>query len=221
VIWNGISAPQPEVPEEIRQLAASARGPIIGSISTLIPQKGLEYLLQAAQLLQSRGHAFTLLIAGEGRLRAALEEQSRSLGLQERVRFLGWVPEASRGILPVCDIFVQSSLWEAMSVVVLEAMAAGKAVVATSVGENVHVLDQERTGLLVQPRDPAALAGALARLLTDATLRAQLGQAAAVRYADEFTVEHMISRHQDLYERLIARRSKPNAHVGHSAGSPL
>jgi glycosyltransferase involved in cell wall biosynthesis len=205
VIWNGTDAPQPALAPEVAALLPKDGTPVIGSISTLIPQKGLDDLLQAAALLRDRGRKFLLLLAGQGTLRASLEERAAQLNLQDHVKFLGWVNDASARALPACDIFVQSSHWEAMSVVVLEAMAQAKPVVATTVGENTRVLTNEQDGLLVPPRSPAALADALARVIEDAALRRRLGDAAQRRYRESCTISSMVRHHEQLYARLLGR----------------
>jgi glycosyltransferase involved in cell wall biosynthesis len=203
VIWNGTDAPTPDLaPEVVAQLPRDGT-PVIGSISTLIPQKGLPDLLEAAALLRQRGKRFLLIVAGEGKLRRELEAQAHSLGLDDHVRFLGWVSAASRRALPACDIFVQSSHWEAMSVVVLEAMAGAKPMVITSVGENARVVINEQSGLVVAPKSPPALADALARLLDNVELRNKLGAAAQQRFADLFTVQQMVHNYEHLYAQLI------------------
>jgi glycosyltransferase involved in cell wall biosynthesis len=148
-----------------------------------------------------------MMIAGEGKLRRELEAQAHSLGLQDHVRFLGWVSAASRRALPACDIFVQSSLWEAMSVVVLEAMAGAKPMVITAVGENPRVVVNEQTGLVVPARAPQALADGLARLLDDPDLRHKLGAAAQQRFGELFTVREMVNNYAKLYAQLINGRS--------------
>lgn len=207
VIWNGTEAPTPQVaPEVLAQLPQDGT-PIIGSISTLIPQKGLPDLLQAAALLRQRGHRFMLMLAGEGKLRGTLEAQIQQLDLQDCVRLLGWVSAASSRALPACDIFVQSSHWEAMSVVVLEAMAAGRPMVITSVGENARVVEHGHSGLVVPPRDPQALADGLEQLLRSPELAAKLGTAAQQRFASLFTVQQMIRNHESLYAELIRGRA--------------
>jgi glycosyltransferase involved in cell wall biosynthesis len=144
-----------------------------------------------------------MILAGEGRLRRELEAQAHSLGLQDHVRFLGWVSAASRRALPACDIFVQSSHWEAMSVVVLEAMAGAKPMVITAVGENPRVVINEQSGLVVPARSPQALADALGRLLDDHDLRHKLGAAAQQRFGELFTVQQMVHNYEKLYAQLI------------------
>lgn len=203
VIWNGVDDPSPPT-ERLPLLADLAPGvPIIASISTMIRQKGLEHLLEAAALLRQSGDSFVLLVTGDGVLRTELVDRAAGLGLAEHVRFLGWVPDAARQVLPACDIFVQSSLWEAMSLVVLEAMAAGKPTVVTSVGENPHVVVSGETGLVVPPADPAALAEALRALLRDPGRRAALGRDARRRYEQRFRVEHMVAQYQRLYLEIL------------------
>jgi glycosyltransferase involved in cell wall biosynthesis len=207
VIWNGTDAPTPHIAPEIAALLPTDGTPVIGSISTLIPQKGLEDLLQAAALLKQKRKRFMLLLAGQGTLRVALEERANLLGLNDCVKFLGWVNDASARALPACDIFVQSSHWEAMSVVVLEAMAGAKPVVATTVGENSRVLIDNEDGLLVPPRAPGALADALARVIDDPALRKRLGEAAQRKYRESLTIDRMVQKHQQLYAELLGRPS--------------
>jgi glycosyltransferase involved in cell wall biosynthesis len=208
VLWNGVddhfNSAGRAAAEEFAHLKTPGI-PLIGSISTLIPQKGLEHLLEAASLLKQSGEEFQLVIAGHGVLKESLEAQARNLGLADHVKFLGWVSEASRKLLPICDIFVQSSLWEAMSIVVLEAMAAAKPMVVTSVGENPHVVLHESTGLTVSPGDPRALADSLRRLLRDERLRENLGGGARRRYEEHFTNQHMVRAHESLYSELVNR----------------
>ncbi len=199
VLWNGVGDPGDLVP-----VTTPPATPTIVSVSTLTAQKGLEHLLDAAKLLRDGGENFRLEILGGGPLRDSLLARTRAHGLEDHVSFRGWVPQASTHALPTADIFVQSSLWEAMSVVVLEAMAAGKAMVVTRVGENPHVVNEDN-GLLVPPGDAPALASALRRLLRDATLRARLGAAARAHYLRNFTTRHMTAGYEALYLGLAQR----------------
>ena len=205
VIWNGVDDPTLRDQSERLSEIAPPDVPVIASVSTLIPQKGLEFLLRAAALLRGSGDRFMLLIAGDGGLRDDLHALAGQLGLNDCVRFLGWVPQASDRVLPACDIFVQSSRWEAMSVVVLEAMAAGKPMVVTQVGENPHVVVDGETGLTVPPGDPQALAIGLRTLLRDAGMRQRMGHAARRRYEARFTTRNMINTYESLYRELVGK----------------
>jgi L-malate glycosyltransferase len=122
------------------------------------------------------------------------------------VRFLGAVPRAAR-LLPHFDVFVLSSVWEGMSNGLLEAMAAGRPVVATRVGGNPEVIVDGESGLLVPPRDPQALADAVLRLLRDPELARRMGAAASRRVEAEFTLPRMVHRLECLYDELLAQRA--------------
>lgn len=202
-IWNGVDA---TCSEPDRQTVESRDDtPLVGSVSAFFPQKGLPTLLEAASLVHRKGIRFRLQLVGDGPIRPALEAQVSRLGLGTVVEFRGWVPNASASVLPAFDIFVQSSHWEAMSLVVLEAMAAGRPILATTVGENPAVLADERTAILVPPRDAEALASSLARLLTNQPLRARLGAAARASYAASFTGGVMADRYISMYKRLLVK----------------
>lgn len=209
VIWNGVDHQPSGPPPPFVQRPREQRKLVIGCINTLIEQKGMFDLLETAARLKRQGltdHVF--LIAGEGHLRARLEERRHMLGLDEDVIFLGWVKDAPRVMMDHVDIFFQPSLWEAMSMVLLEAMAAGRAIVATRVGETPLVVHDGASALLVDAGDVPAMAAALARLLSDPDLRERLGNAAAGRYAEEFTARAMANRYMALYDDVLARGSR-------------
>jgi glycosyltransferase involved in cell wall biosynthesis len=119
------------------------------------------------------------------------------------VELTGWVTHAADVALPAFDVFFQPSRWEAMSVVILEAMAAAKAVVATRVGENVHIIDDGRDGLLVNVQDIDGMASALTRVIADGGLRARLGDAARRKIEQQFTVGHMTRAYEDAYLDVV------------------
>jgi glycosyltransferase involved in cell wall biosynthesis len=203
VIPNGIDPPPPAsrvVPNPL----TPAGVPVIGSISAFSPQKGLNVLLEAAHMLVKQGARFHLLMVGDGPLRSELESMADALGIRDVVHFTGWIPGAASSVLPRLDVFVQSSLWEAMSIAILEAMAAARPIVATSVGDNERVLQQGRAGLVVPANDAGALAAALSRLLQDDALRGALAAAASEAYRREFTARIMASRYETLYKREMA-----------------
>ena len=205
VIPNGIGAPVPARVDRADVLRVGAGDQVIGTITRLVWKRGHEALLEAAAIVTRTEPSAKLLVVGDGPLRPALEEQAQRLGLNGAVRFLGAVPEAAR-LLPQFDVFVLSSLWEGMSNGLLEAMAAGRPVVATRVGGNPEVVVDGESGLLVPPKDPQALADAVLRLLRDRELAHRLGEAARRRIESQFTLEQMVSRMEDLYQDLLARK---------------
>lgn len=204
-IWNGVAIEQRQLPAAAQRVGDDHdRKIVIGSISTLIEQKGITYLLDVAARLKQRHDNFVVVIAGEGHLRPELQRKCDALGLSGVVQFLGWVNEAASTVLPEIDIFFQPSLWEAMSMVLLEAMAQGKPVVATSVGENPFIIDDGVTGYLTEPRDVAGMTEALERLIRDAGLRARLGAAGRAKWQRYFDAGVMAGRYADLYAEVLA-----------------
>ncbi len=166
--------------------------------------KGLNYLLRAMRELPEA----RLVVVGTGPMEREWKNLARELGVAERVKFVG---EAADADLPAyyaaCDVFVLpcSERSEAFGMVQLEAMAAGRPVVSCDVGTGVAWVNQnEVTGLVVPPRDPAALASAVRRLLAEKELREKLGAAGRERVMAEFTVEKMVEGVMRVYEQAIA-----------------
>ncbi|NOT35686.1 MAG: glycosyltransferase, partial [Candidatus Eisenbacteria bacterium] len=142
--------------------------PVIGSVGCLAVRKDQGMLLEALALLTREGQPFEAVLIGDGPERERLERQAHTLGLDDRVHFLGERPDVER-LLPALDVFVLSSREEGIPNALLEAMAAGRASIATAVGGTPEVMQDGRTGWLVPARDPAALARALASALADPT----------------------------------------------------
>jgi glycosyltransferase involved in cell wall biosynthesis len=143
---------------------------------------------------------------GTGELRADLERQADTLGLQEKVRLLGGrsdVPE----ILNTADVFVLSSDWEGSPLSVMEAMAAGKPVICTAVGGVPELVEDGRFGLLVPQRDAEALAKAMEYMLEDSGARRSMGRASARRAIERFDLKVMTEAYEDLYRATIAERN--------------
>lgn len=186
-------------------LGSSSEEIAIGTIARLVWYKGLEDLLKAATLIIGRYPLVRFFVVGDGPLRQPLEEKARALGLNGTVRFLGAVPNAS-SLLPHFDVVVLPSLWEGMSNSLLEAMAAGKPVVATDVGGSSEVVIDGKTGFLVPPKAPEALADAVLHLLADPEMARNLGEAGRIRVKSEFTSEIMVARLEELYDSLLAAR---------------
>ena len=147
----------------------------------------------------------TLLVAGDGPERQALELRARELGIDGRARFLGSVPrDGVLRLFRAADASVLSSSWENLPHTVLEALAVGSPVIATAVGGVPEVVRDEENGLLVPARDPAALADAIRRFFADDGLRARLAAAAPGSVAG-FTEDAVFSEIEAQLER-VARR---------------
>jgi glycosyltransferase involved in cell wall biosynthesis len=179
---------------------------IIGTITTLIKQKGVTYLIDVAKRMSESRSDFVFLIVGDGHLRKELEQKVNTLGLSNYVIFTGWKENASSKVIPLIDIFFQPSLWEAMSMVILEAMSIGKPIVATNVGENCYVIKEGETGYLVEPKDIDAMCDALCRLLDNEKLRIKFGEAAKRRVTENYTAKSMAENHMTLYRNLIINK---------------
>jgi glycosyltransferase involved in cell wall biosynthesis len=178
---------------------------VLGAAGRLVDVKNHASLIEAVQILRTRGRNVTAVIAGEGPLRGELEAQIERLGLREHVRLLGHRHDIETMFSSI-DIFVQPSKSEGMSNTILEAMASGLPVVATAVGGADEMVIEGSTGLLAPPLDAARLADVLDVLVSDVSRRRSMGSAARTRAREEFSLERMVHRYQALYSDL-ARRS--------------
>jgi glycosyltransferase involved in cell wall biosynthesis len=207
------SSVDPELlfPQHGRSATRAAAGlgdtPLLLVVAALVHRKGIDVLLTALARLADEGLQPALWIAGQGPARPALEKQARELRLESRVRFLGQRSDVA-DLLSACDVFILPSRHEGLGVAALEAMAAGRPIVATRVGGLAEAVVHERTGLLVPPEDPAALANALARLLRDPELRAQLAAQGPARIAEGFRADDLVKAHEDLYFEVLAEAGR-------------
>ncbi len=200
------------------ELGIAPEAPLVTTIGRLTEQKGIDDFIQAAAKLHHAARGTHFLIVGEGALRPDLGAQAEQLGLGSAITFLGFrsdVPD----ILRATDLFVLASRWEGMPNALLEAMAAGVPAIGTRVEGTEDVIQDGETGLLVAPRDPRALAEAMKSLLTDRDRAQTLGRAAREHVRTHFSLDAMVHRHEDLYERLLAgnvpssRSSGPHEHL--------
>ncbi|MEI8372304.1 MAG: glycosyltransferase [Planctomycetota bacterium] len=203
-IWNGI---------DTRKFAVSRPNPDGPAlvVARLAPEKDLATLLRAVPLIVQRAPHWRLQIIGNGPCRVGLEALTDELGLNQYVQFFGQqsdVPERLRK----ASMFLLPSLSEGVSLALLEAMASGLPAVATRVSGNVEVVRHEETGLLVAPRDPAAIADAIVRLASDPAIAARMGAAARRRVEDSFDIREMVHEYEQTYLNLLAikgTRHKP------------
>jgi glycosyltransferase involved in cell wall biosynthesis len=208
VIPSGVDvdrfADTPAVAEAKQALGLDPRRPVVGTVGRLEARKGHARFLDAARVLLASANGLRpqLLIVGDGPLRASLAQQADALGVADSVHFTGALADV-RVPLAAMDVFVLPSDAEGMSNALLEAMAAGRPVVATAVGGTVEVLEGE-SGVLVPPRDPEALASAVLRLLSDPVGARRLADAARRRVADAFGARAMVARLEALYVERLA-----------------
>ncbi len=174
-----------------RELRVSEQTLLVGVVGRLVRIKGISYLLDALhRVYQATDKDFCLLVVGDGLMRKELESQVSSLGIGAKVRFLGWRFDLER-IYADLDIVILSSLNEGTPFSLIEAMAAGKAVVATSVGGVPDVVADGKAGLLVPPKNPSVMAEAILKLINDASLRNRLGQQAKSNVYPRYDVSRL------------------------------
>ncbi|PLS85726.1 MAG: hypothetical protein CYG60_11055 [Actinobacteria bacterium] len=179
-------------------------GPVIGRVARLQPEKGIEIFLEAAARVAPLFPKANFLVIGDGPLREELAALAGRLGLEQRVHFLGFRSDA-RALIEVSDVLVVSSLSEGTPLVILEAMAAGVPIVATTVGGIPDQVRHEKEGLLVAPGDPVALGDAVLKLLPDPTYARRLGEAGRRRAASEFSHATLLQRIEAVYRTALGR----------------
>jgi glycosyltransferase involved in cell wall biosynthesis len=177
---------------------------VIGSVGRLVPIKDLPLLVRAFALVAAERDCVHLLIAGDGPEREHLAALGRSLGVSTRLHLIGWCSDLQR-LYASCDLVALTSINEGTPVALIEAMAAGLPVVATSVGGVPDVIEHGVTGMLVSAREPAAFAECLRSLISDETARRQMGQRARQRAAERFTSSRLIDDIDRLYDRLYQK----------------
>jgi len=197
--------PAAEVEAARAELGLLADDEVLGVVGRLDTQKGHRFLIDALpEILRARPRA-RLLLVGEGDLRTALEEQAHRLGVRARVLFPGFRRDVAR-MMALMDVLVLPSLYEGLPLVLLEAQALARPIVATRVDGNADVVEDGQSGRLVPPEDPGALAGAIVGLLADRDEARRLGEAARRSVHEHFTLEQQMSRTVALYEKCLAAR---------------
>jgi glycosyltransferase involved in cell wall biosynthesis len=207
-IHNGIAISESELGTSPRlvhraRFGLSGDAKVAAYVGRLHHEKGADVLLRASKGLFATVSGFELIIAGDGPHRRELEAQVRAAGLERRIHFLGALSDV-RPVLGAADVLVAPSRREGFGLAVVEAMALGLPVVATKVGGIPEIVDENLTGLLVEPCDHEALAQAIERILTDVDLASRLGARGAQRARDEFCQKNMVDAYMRLYASLLA-----------------
>ena len=212
VIYNGVrgaSSAAPATPP-----ASPSEGDVTALfVGRLVEHKNVPVLLRAMMRLREAGVPIRLRIVGDGPLRKAHAEHILSMGLGDVVELLGERSDTPT-LMTAADFIVMPSIREGLSNVILEAMAAGRAVIASAVGGNVELVEPMQTGLLFESNDDVALATAMRRLVEDRPLRESLGARGRQMAMDRFTVSAMVRETQAAYLRclgpnraMVAKRS--------------
>jgi glycosyltransferase involved in cell wall biosynthesis len=191
VVWNGIDL------KKNPYQGPSPQGATV-TVARLSPEKDIATLLRATAIVVRACPGFRLEIAGDGDERPALEQLAASLQLQNHVKFLGEIHDIPR-LLGRANLFVLSSRTEGVSLTILEAMACGLPVVATSVGGNPEVVTHERTGILVPAGDPEALATNLLWVAHHPREGKRMGHAGRERVEACFDCRRMVAQYERLY----------------------
>jgi glycosyltransferase involved in cell wall biosynthesis len=216
VIPNGVEIGSPWLPASAGRLSKQPRRKII-TVANLRPEKSHETLITAANLLAVAFPDLEFQIVGDGPRRAELEALVRSRRLEDRVRFLGHREDVGQ-LLGQADIFALPSRSEAFPNGAIEAMAAGLPVVAGAVGGLLDLIDHGRTGLLIEPGNADALAGALRWLLTNPAKASQLGEQARADVQQRYSFERMVKAFEDLYLAGLPARSLAGARRAQATG---
>ena len=185
---------------------------LVLTVGRLTEQKGYTYLLDAACIVAAELPGTHFLLAGEGPLESQLRARARACGASRNVHFLGSRPGVAH-LMSACDLFVLPSLFEGLPLVVLEAMSAGRAVVATRVCGTDEAVADAVTGRLVPARDAETLAEAITYALLNPELRDAWGQAGRERVGVQFTARRMAGEVAAIYDALLA----PSLDAAHSA----
>lgn len=217
VIHNGIPLESPPPEEQVRRrrevreaLGVSGEAPVVAITAVLRPEKNHEMLLRALAALRRSVPDAELWVIGDGPRRGYLETEASALGLTGAVRFLGHRADARR-LIAGADVAVLAShpRVETLPLSLIEAMDAGLPVVATRVGALAELVEPERSGYLVPPGDPEAMAGALDRLVGDEELRTRLGTRGQRIARERFSSERMVEETAGLLLQLLGREADP------------
>lgn len=185
-----------------KNLNITPHAKVMGTVSRLTQEKGHSYLLEAFAKIVADFKDTVLLILGEGPLKSSLINKARELGIEDKVIFAGFRDDVA-DIIATMDIFVMPSISEGLPMAILEAMAAKKPIVASAVGGIPLVIKDRETGILIKPKDSDSIYEALTHLLKDEKLALEIAANARKLLENEFTVDVMIRKYENLYRGLL------------------
>ena len=197
---------QVNIEKKKRSIGLNPKSLVVGTVGWLLPIKGPMHLLNAMIKIWQSISDVQLVYVGKGDMERALKQQAMKMGVSDKVKFLGWRDDVHE-IIPVFDLFALPSLNEGMGRVLVEAMAAGKAVVASNVGGIPDLVHHGQNGFLVEPGDVNGLSAAIEKLLADENLRREMGKRGQAM-AYNFSEGKMIKKIDALYASLLHRKNK-------------
>jgi len=209
VIYNGIDFPKTnglKNMETIRTEFGIAKDEmIVGCVSRLDEQKGYPLFIDSAALILNENPKVKFMIVGGGIKEKELKSQANRLGIGDKIIFTGWRLDASR-ILKIFDVFLLTSIFEGMPIVLIEAMAAGKAIVATSVGGNPEVVKHGVNGYIVNERSPEIVSKYVNNILLNEKLRDNMQKKSLDYYRNTYRSDQMVEAYQNLYESMLRKK---------------
>jgi glycosyltransferase involved in cell wall biosynthesis len=209
VIYNGIDFPkidgQISIEDLRNEFGIRKDEKVVGCISRLDDLKGYDLFIDAAALILKEMPDVRFLIVGGGPAEEELKKQVSDRNIKDRFTFTGWRLDAW-GILQLFDVFLLTSKLEGMPIVLLEAMASRKPIVATSVGGVPEMVDHDKTGFIVQNRDPGEVRKYVLAILKDKELKEKLGNHSVETYERKFRAEPMVQAYQHLYESILLKK---------------
>jgi len=202
VIRNGISINSTNTTIAKNEFGILAKQNVIGMVAYMNRKKAFDIFLQSAKIILKKCHNTIFMIIGDGPLNEELQNFAQKLGIMDHIKFLG-ERENAFDIISIFDIGVLSSRYEALPIVLLEYMAQSKPVVATDVGSVSEIVDNEKTGFLVEPENPQALADSVMILLKDRNMAIEMGKKGKMKVQEQFTVEKMVHDTELLFDSLM------------------
>jgi glycosyltransferase involved in cell wall biosynthesis len=206
IIPNGIDGGRFRASEEANlrsELGVNADDFIVGTGVVLSEQKGIKYLIEAAEIVLAQKPNACFIVAGDGPLRSELEARAAERRFGDRFRFLGYRADMPK-VIASFDLYVLPSLWEGMPLALIEAMAMGKPIVCTAVGGSSEVVVEGETGFLVRPADSKELASAILRLAGDREFLSSVAERSRSRFEQFFSERAMTDAHQQFFGRVLA-----------------
>ena len=188
----------------IKKALGLEEGPVIGTIGRLSSVKGQKFLVEAMREVVSKVPSAQCLIVGNGEEREALKRLAGTLGIENSTYFMPADPDTHK-FLSIMDVFVFPSIKEGLGIALLEALASGKACVASDIGGISNIIEEGQNGMLVPVGDFKAISGAITKLINDASLRTKLGENGRGIIRRQFSLEIMADKVMKLYEEIAKK----------------